>query len=162
MPVTRRVPTSSGRMPNWGSWKSGDHSPSLKKRDPTSWKNGIDSFSSATTIRIVVRTEIAAAANSADANRLLAPSAAADAEGIRPRRRACRLGAGFHRVLSFQPAAPWGLSRPPSGQRPEPWCPAVVHRDDQGRLGNLVVVVGDELDERGDLRSLRAHPSTGT
>ncbi len=59
--MIRKVPTSSGLIPNCGSANSGDHSLSVKNAVPTSSKNGSDSFSSATTIRIVVRTEIAAA-----------------------------------------------------------------------------------------------------
>ena len=64
MPVISNVPFRSCQIPNCASWNSGAHSESVKKFSPTSSKKGIDSLTSATTIPIVVATEIAAARNS--------------------------------------------------------------------------------------------------
>src|SRR5688572_14876690 len=123
MPVMRKVPLRSCQMPNCGSAKSGPHDPSVTKRSPTSSKKESDSASSAKTIPIVVRIEIAAARK----RRALMASS--------PQRLRCTPSGISASVARDRGCRVAGL--------------ALVHRDDQRCLGDDVVIVYDELHEPG-------------
>ena len=100
MPVIRKVPFSSGQIPNCGSAKSGDHSSSVKNREPTSWKNGIDSLEQRDQDPDRRQDRDRGGEEQQGADDLLAPATALDAERAKPsRRRACHLCAGFHRSI---------------------------------------------------------------
>ena len=64
MPVTSRVPLSSGQMPYWWLIRGSQVPPNRKSLSGTSEKNSIAGSSSEMTIPIVVRIDTTAAAKS--------------------------------------------------------------------------------------------------
>src|SRR5919106_1927423 len=150
--VVVSVAVISGSTPNWASAKSGDHSVPVKKSPiGISPKNSIVGSARATTIPTVVATD-----RRAQRNRTPRIKSSPYRGRATPRRRCSGLGIALASVACMPGS---GRSRPLAGQLRDLVLGLrqllLCHGDEQRLLGDLLLVLEVELDERLDLGSLQ-------